>query len=257
MERIFITGDIHGKPLERFSFRNCPGLRQLTDKDYMVVVGDCGVPFGTQAPWFNIDEFEYQKKWLESQKYNYIFIAGNHDDYDYIETLPRVTKFRNNTVRRMSRNIFYIDTPGTYEIAGNHCLIIPGADSHDIQDGILDPNQPEFPRLYSEWKRDCSKMFRVNHWSWWKQEAIDLDYIHEHWDMWYTQHFDFIFTHDAPSLYFDCRGGRYPATDGEKTLDQIRRHFSFDSWIHGHFHEDYIYSLDPRVMCIFTQIIGS
>lgn len=42
---IYVTGDIHANPIGRFSFKTHPELRKLTEHDYMIVLGDCGVPF--------------------------------------------------------------------------------------------------------------------------------------------------------------------------------------------------------------------
>ena len=43
---IFCTGDIHGKAIERFSFRQHQTLRQLQLNDVMFQLGDFGHPFG-------------------------------------------------------------------------------------------------------------------------------------------------------------------------------------------------------------------
>lgn len=254
---VYVTGDIHGDPIKRFSFKAHPKLRELTKDDYMIVLGDCGVPFGYQAPWFNEKEFEYQKQWLSNQKYSFIFICGNHDDYDYVETLPQVNVFNNGSVRKMLDNVFYIDTPGVYDIADQHCLIIPGAESHDVQDGILDPQDETFPETYHKWKKDYSKMFRVKHWNWWEQEKVDTSAIKEHVNEWIDDHFDFVFTHDSPCLqrwdYWEKRWSIL--TDSERALEFVYYQIEFDAWFHGHFHEWCQYGVDNNVTCIYTEIM--
>ena len=41
-----------------------------------------------------------------------------------------------------------------------------GARSQDIRDGILEIDDPRIQR----WRKDVSKMYRINHISWWKEE---------------------------------------------------------------------------------------
>ena len=44
-----------------------------------------------------------------------------------------------------------------------------GASSHDIQDGILNPDDPDFERELRQLNA-AGKLFRVDHHSWWKEE---------------------------------------------------------------------------------------
>lgn len=43
-----------------------------------------------------------------------------------------------------------------------------GASSHDIQDGILEPDAPDFEEKFQQLEQR-SALFRVNHRSWWAE----------------------------------------------------------------------------------------
>lgn len=253
---IYVTGDIHGIVYELQD----PKLDCLTLDDYVVVTGDCGIPFGYNSPRFKEDKFEEDCWVLRSLPFNVIFVCGNHDDYDFIETLPQINKFNNNKVRQMIGadsapiyNVFYIDSPGIYDIADKHCLIIPGADSHDIWDGILDPADPDFEEKLFEWSNQY-KMFRIKHWTWWPQEAIDEKYIQDNIADWMNDHFDLVFSHDCPTIYNQSIRSRYPDTSGEQALQDVYRVVPFDMWFHGHMHTDRWYR--DNIACVYYQYVN-
>lgn len=60
---LFITGDTHGRVIERFSFRQNATLRQLTNKDTVIQLGDFGQPFGPTT----YKEAEYVFKFLNDK----------------------------------------------------------------------------------------------------------------------------------------------------------------------------------------------
>lgn len=265
---IYITGDIHGKPIERLSFRKHAGMRNLTNQDTLVVLGDFGVPFGINAPYYKdffIKSDIYKLNWLISQKYTILVVAGNHDDRDAIRSMPIVSKW-GGQVRQMYfnkklyDNIFVVDTPQILTIDGNKCLCIPGADSHDIDHGILDPSEPNFKKTLKEWSKDKFKLFRVNHWNWWEDEAIDVSLCKELESSWKEQHFDCIFTHDYPAHFnsFIARGMfRVKNTEAQEYLEHLRKTLNFDSWFFGHIHFDLLTTpADDRLLGLFESIIS-
>lgn len=258
---LYITGDIHGKPQQRFSFKKNAGLRDLTNKDTMIVLGDFGLPFGINAPW-DLKSDIHNIEWLNNRKWTTLAIAGNHDDRDAIEQMPIVKKWgglvRQMTVNGISfQNIFYVDSPQVLTIQGKKCLIIPGAESHDIDDGILDPEEPEFRRRLKI-MRDSDKMYRIKHWTWWENEAVDIKTAKILLAQYKGEHFDLILTHDAPALmnqWYGRSGFREISTEGQLFLEELRKTLDFDSWFHGHFHMNEQYPFDERIMCLFNMII--
>ena len=267
---IAITGDIHGRPIERFSFRKHPELRELKISDYMIILGDFGIPFGINAPWHEQDKKaeHYAASWLNSQKYTTIAICGNHDDRDAIADMPQVEMF-GGIVRTLRfddqdyHNIVIVDTPQILTIDGYKCLVIPGANSHDISDGILEPDDPDFDTILNRWSKDPFKRFRINHWSWWENEGVDIAATKELLSAHKDEHFDFILTHDCPSMFhtFFSRGAyREVPTESEKYFEELRSTLNFDCWMHGHMHKDLGYPPaeeggDDRIMVLFQEIL--
>lgn len=259
---MFVTGDIHGLPQERFSFKTHPDLRELTKDDVMIILGDVGLPFGLNAPW-SIESDIYNLRWLNNKPWKTICICGNHDDRDAISKMPIVEKW-NGQVRQamvygtVYKNVFYVDCPQVLDIQEQHCLIIPGAESHDIKDGILDPEDDDFEYRYKRMKKDPNKLFRIKGWSWWEDEAVDIEttkiVLNEH----KNEFFDYIFTHDAPANineWFGRYGFREISTEGQLFLENLRETLAFDSWFHGHYHTNQEYPTDERIMCLYNWIL--
>lgn len=257
---IGITGDVHARVIERFSYKQRPELRQFTKDDYMFILGDFGQPFGPNSykEARNVFQFLNDKPWTT------IVVGGNHDDYDYWESCPQV-KFcggvaRQATFQEEKYSVFFIDHITILDIDDCHILCIPKAESHDIWN-LIDPED----KYYKIKKRNLRKMhawYREVHKTWWPQEKMDveenLNFMEEHED----EHFDLILSHDAPSLitqWFKRPGdiARCTPTEGERYLEVLRKTLDFDSWIHGHFHFDGTWNeiYDNRIMGLYYDII--
>lgn len=255
---LYVTGDIHGDAVDRFSFRRQPITREFTEEDVVVILGDFGIPFGVQCPHENQEAELYDANWLNKKRWITLAIAGNHDDRDAIAAMPLVEKF-GGKVRQLSfcgetfENIFYVDTPQILTIQNKKCLCIPGAESHDI-DVLLDPEDDHFDRMLKKARQNYHSIpFRIKHWSWWENEAVDVQLITQLINEHSFEKFDFIFTHDAPALMNKYCG--FPDTEGELLLESIRRNINFNEWYHGHYHKDaFRYKDDPRVTCLYKSI---
>ena len=264
MNRLFITGDIHGEAIERFSYKKHPEFRELDEQDVILIVGDCGLPFGVNLPSYDSkykQKDKYELDWLSKRKETYLFLCGNHDDRSAIGEMPYVDKF-NGQLRQVIfdgityDNIFYIDFPQILDICGQHCLCIPGAKSHDI-DVILDPEADNFEERYATLAHNPFTFFRIRDWTWWDNEDINIEeteYLVTHHA---GERYDCIFTHDCPSIFlekYDIGVGRVKPTAGEELLDMIRRTQIYDCWIHGHQHFDVI-NYVGNVTCLYKNIV--
>lgn len=236
---LFITGDTHGKVLERFSYKQNPALRQLTNQDIVFVLGDFGQPFGSET----LKEAEYVFKFLDEKPWKTIVVGGNHDDYDYWQSCPQVKIYGGKTRQAQFYgkmfSVFFIDEITILDIEQQHILCIPGAESHDI-DNLLDPKDPVFKRKRKSLKHN-GHFFRVIGKSWWPQEKMNIQKNAEFMEHHMNEHFDFILTHDAPALinsWFKRPGdlARHNSTAGQLFLEEIRKTADFDTWFHGHFH---------------------
>lgn len=261
MNRIVAIGDIHGDST-RVSFRRNPDMRKYDENDVIVFLGDWGLVFGH----YNLDEEKYHLGWLNNQKYKSIVVMGNHDDYDWAETLPEVEAF--GTTMKQAKldsvvyeNIYIVDTWCIADICGKHCLLIAKADSHDVwKDSVTDtglnvltyPKEKWIGKVYTR----KNKFYRVLGKSWWPQEHMDINEFSEFLEKndAVNQHFDCIFSHDCLSD-FNSMGlngqRRFRSTPQEELFGSMSRAFDYDMWLHGHMHSDLVYPLNEKVQCVY------
>lgn len=262
---LYLTGDTHGDIVERFSYRENPFLRELTKDDVVVVLGDVGLMWPLENKTDTEKAADYIMRQLESKPFTIIFLFGNHDNYDYAETLPEITwscgpvSIEDGYVRpvvigdKTYKNRYMVDSWTVADLSGYHCLLCAHADSHDIEhlyreddiEGIA------MAKRRGEW-------YRVAHESWWPQEKLDIDtvepFIKKHED----EHFDAILTHDCPSLF--CKEFGLAATEQEEYFDSLRERLDFDVWVHGHMHKEWAYYQDKNcnpersLFCLYHYI---
>ncbi len=252
---LYLTGDTHGENIERFSFRKHKWLRELTADDVVVVLGDTGLMW----PGYKKEAAHFPHS-IEDKPFQIIFLLGNHDNYDWAETLPEVEAFGG-----VLRQVVADDRawPGRYvckdwavlDLAGKHCLLCAHADSHDAW-SLYDADDHEGIKLAKKRR----ERFRIRHVSWWPQEKLDVEafeeFIHRH----KGEHFDAILTHDRPAVMQERlpRHGEpaRPVTDQEKFFDRLREELDFGVWAHGHMHYERLAYYDEagvRLFCLYGE----
>lgn len=240
--RLVIRGDTHGlSPVggyeEEFS--------GLDEHDTLLILGDTAIGW----PGYNEDTLLILNE-MESHPFTTIYLFGNHDNYDYAETLPvaengmRQVVFDGKTYERQ----FVVDKPMIADIADYHCLLIPGADSHDI-DCLFMPDDMEGYRI-SQYQRRLGRLIGVN---WWPQEAINTTALYKLLKGRSDEHFDLVLSHDAPAHFTNIAspyggvGYRLNPTVGERYLEALYESIDYDYWFHGHFHYDFYSYTSPTV----------
>lgn len=253
---VFVTGDLHGEPIQRFSYGHNPWIKDtIQENDIVVCLGDCAT-----VDWPGLEkQCNYNLDWLNDKPWTTILLYGNHDNYDAIQKYPVVNMF-DGYVRRVRESVFAVDFPVILNLNENKCLLIPGAESHDVWN------------LFYPWDkrqiRDCRKReqwYRVVGESWWPQERINVNScscllelengkcgIHD---------FDYVLSHDCPGYMHkiwkrkDSLSNAVP-TEGEEFLTEIAKRISYKTWWHGHCHEEFfLYGIDkPDTACIYNGI---
>ena len=66
---IFVTGDTHAEWQTRFGFHSFPEGRDMTKKNYVLVLGDFGI-------WDNSKRERYDLDWMEKRPWTTLFIGG-------------------------------------------------------------------------------------------------------------------------------------------------------------------------------------
>lgn len=134
-------------------------------------------------------------------------------------------------------------------------IITPYGVFYDIDDGILNPKSPDFEEQYWALRR-MRAQFRVNHYSWWKEEMpSEAEYNqarsaldHVGWEV------DYVITHCAPSSIVDqISNGAYRHDLLTDFLEEIRVKGKFRYWLFGHYHDNRV--LDDRYILLWEQIV--
>ena len=189
---IWATGDCHGN-FERFRPEYFPEQAQMTKDDVVVVTGDFG------GIWFGDARDDEALGCLESLPFTLAFVDGNHENYDALASYP-AEKWQGGKIHRIRPHVLHLMRGQIYELEGYRFFTMGGAKSHDIEDGILEPDAPNFERKLLMLQRRPRARYRINHISWWAQELpSDEEYAEARhsldsvgWEV------DYIITHCAP-----------------------------------------------------------
>lgn len=210
---IYVTGDCHGD-WRRFQPNCFPEQKNMNRDDYVIVCGDFGIWHDTHGR-----ETEELNK-LSELPFTILFVDGNHENYN-----------------RLERG--YV-----FDLQGKKFFCFGGASSHDISDGIIDPNdyvsREAFIKVYNEYLYS-NRMFRVKNVSWWERELPSEEEIQRGLDNLKENNnkVDFIISHCAPQSIADIIGcGLYQEDILTDYFEKIKNTVNFTKWIFGHYHDN-------------------
>lgn len=133
-----------------------------------------------------------------------------------------------------------------------------GANSHDIQDGILNPsdysNKKDFKQAIQKLEKN-HKLYRIKDMSWWAEEVPDAleksDCILNMYK--HNKSIDYVLTHETPAsinLYVSI----FPPTEYSQWLEkEIKTKIRYKQWFFGHYHLNRV--IDSQHLCLYDKII--
>ena len=241
---IYITGDTHGDWMSRLRTNAFPEQKEMTKDDYVIVCGDFGI-------WHDTNQERHNLKWLDDKPFTTLFVDGNHENFDRLYTMP-VSEWNGGNVHFIRPHIIHLMRGQVFEIDGVSLFTFGGASSHDIQDGILEKNDPRV----SEWSKIPFKMFRVNHSSWWKEELPSEEEMNEGIQNLekHNNKIDFIITHcGATSSIALYSMGDYKPDILTNYFEEIRQKVNFKKWFMGHYHDNH--AINDKEIILYEQIV--
>lgn len=244
---IFVTGDTHGDWMTRLNSHSFPEGVELTKDDYVIICGDFGL-------WHDTKEERHNLEWLDNKPFTTLFVCGNHENYDRLYEYP-VEEWNGGKIHKIRDSIFHLMRGQVFDIQGKRFFTFGGASSHDVQDGILEQDDPRI----NEWYRDYDKMFRINHTSWWKEELPSEEEMTEGM-MNLKQNgsqVDYIITHSPYAsvlCQMDQGSGVYKTDILTDYLQEIKESVEYKKWFFGHMHVNQNFPGDNAIV-IYEQII--
>lgn len=255
---IYITGDIHGNPFSRFStnaFYEQKEFSKNKDENIIIELGDFGIIWNGNGE--NAEE-KYKLDWLAKKNFTVAFIDGNHDNIPQLDTYP-IKEWNGGLVNEIRPNVLRLRRGEIFTIEGKKFFVMGGASSHDIQDGILDPDSfddyDEFRQVWKQWDKEW-KMFRVKGLSWWAEELPSaeemqngINNLEKHnWKV------DYILSHTPPASVIALLGhGLYEQDKLTKYLEDIRSKTEFKRHWMGHMHVNR--QVNDKDILLYEQII--
>ena len=166
---IFVTGDCH-TDFHKFSTDAFPEQAEMTKDDIVIILGDFGGIWNKDG---ESNGERYWLKWLNEKSFTTVFVDGNHENFDRLNSEYEVVDFHGGKAHKIRDSIYHLMRGEIFDFEGKSFFAFGGASSHDIDDGILSwedfDTEAEFKQTYKLWVKQ-NKMFRVNHLSWWAEE---------------------------------------------------------------------------------------
>lgn len=251
--RIYVTGDCHAD-FRKFSIGSFPEQADLTQEDYVIICGDFG------GIWNDCDDERARLDWLSRKNFTIIFVDGNHENFDRLYGGEfGVVDFHGGKAHKIRENIYHLIRGYVFDICGKKIFAFGGASSHDIQDGILEPDDYKDRKALEDESVRLSvqgKLFRINRLTWWKEELPSdeemergLELLKEH-----DYAVDFIVSHCCPQYIASVfSSGAYQQDTLTMYFNKIAELTDFSKWFFGHYHRDEAV-LDQFVM-LYHQIL--
>ena len=236
---VFVTGDIHGwLDIGKLTPERWPQGTKLRRSDIVVICGDFGLVWNNPI---RLEE-KFFIDWLDSRPWTTVFVDGNHENYDLLDSFP-VTTWRGGKVARLpgACNVIHLLRGQVYEMGRDgRWFCMGGAPSHDIQS-------------------------RVQGVSWWPREVPSKDEMDEGWANLERVNFsvDYVFTHEVPrNLRHFAMARHYDPSRVQddplsaylqKVEDRLDRG-RLKMWYAGHYHDD-IMLRDKRHCVLYNQVV--
>ena len=244
---LFLTGDTHGD-FKRFLPESFYEQERLTKEDLVLICGDMG------GVWYGDCRDDEGLDFLERQPFTTLFVAGNHENYDALRTYP-LEDWRGGKIRRIRPSVLLLERGQIFELCGKRIFTMGGASSHDIQGGILEPDDPQFLQKFRLLEAR-GVPFRVNHRSWWKEELpSEEEYLEARQNLeragWEV---DYIITHCAPtSIQNELLRERSQPDELTDFLEEVRQRCQFRYHFFGHYHGDLV--IRQKYVLLYEQIL--
>lgn len=214
----------------------------------MIICGDFGI-------WDDSKRERYNLNWLESRSFTTLFVAGNHDNYDILDSLP-VSDWHGGKVNYLRPSVIHLMRGQCYDIDGYTFWAFDGASSRDIEDGILEPDDPEFKAKKREMDERYAR-YRINHRTWWERELPSEEEMRTGWDTLVRRSHcvDYIVTHAPSTAMLKCMDfdSRYKSDYLTDYLDEIQRETIYKHWYFGHMHANRMLD-EYHATCLYEQI---
>lgn len=222
---IYVTGDIHGGfDIHKLSSKELrsAGLRIKKD-DYVIVCGDFGLV------WDNKPEERYWRKWLDEKPWTTLFVDGNHENFELLNTYP-VEEWHGGRIHRISEKIVHLMRGNMFSLEGASFFTFGGAASHD-----------------KEW--------RLPGLSWWPEELPSDEELRQANDVLAqcNNQVDYIISHCAPSLIQGRLNPTYKTDRLTEYFEYVRETVKFKRWYFGHYHEDV--DFDDGFSCLLDRVL--
>jgi hypothetical protein len=209
----------------------------MTKDDFVIICGDFG---GVWNYLGETNDEKYWLDWLNDKPFTTLFVDGNHENFSRLNKYPRM-KYHGGMVHKIRDSVLHLMRGYVFDFEGKRFFTFGGASSHDIKDGILNPDN--YPSL-SDCAREYNLLTRFGHLvrikgiSWWQAELpskSEMDRGIKNLEK-VGYDVDFVVTHCLPLrvsslLYFDDSDKLTRYYD--KLLDSGLK---FDKWYAGHYH---------------------
>lgn len=247
---IYITGDCH-RNFSRFNTRSFPEQKEMTKDDYVIICGDFG------GVWDKNGESKEETMlldWLDCKSFTTLVVDGNHENFDRLYQYP-VEEWNGGKIHRIRPSVIHLMRGQVFTIDSKKIFTFGGASSHDMDGGILEPDDPDFKRK----KRILDKgwrPYRINHLSWWKEELPSEEEMSEGYKnlLEHNNTVDFIVSHCCASSTLALIGhGMYEPDVLNSYLEEIRQRVSFKKWFFGHYHDNR--NVNSQEILLYEQII--
>lgn len=248
---IYITGDTHGDWMTRLKVDSFPEQKEMTKDDYVIICGDFGI-------WDNSNREKYNLDWLEDKPFTTLFVSGNHENYDILDNLE-VKEWHGGKVNFIRPSVIHLMRGQVFQIEGKVFFTFGGASSHDISDGILELDDPDFKKKKRKLDLLPFALYRIHHVSWWERELPSEEEMEEGLANLkkHDNKVDYIITHSPySSLLQQMYGGSgtYQKDCLTDYLQKIKETVEYKHFFFGHMHINETFPWE-RSSCLYEQII--
>ena len=252
---VYVTGDIHGDPIRLGigSFYEQNEFSNNKDENIVIILGDFGIV------WDRNGETRHEKywlDWLENKPFTTVFIDGNHECYSRLFTYP-VKEWRGGMVHEIRPHVLHLMRGEIFNIEDKKFFAFGGASSHDIQDGILDYDDPDWKQKAKRLDAKGKYMYRVKGLSWWEEELPTEDEMQHGLDVLKENDntVDYILTHSPSTseLYLMGGYGLYDPDVLTNYLEDIKANTNYKRYFFGHMHVNKV--INDKDICLYEQIV--